>query len=74
MPDCILTGQSWSAWVPARQQWLLAKVIFHKADKATLKFDTCYGMRLGESERTVDVTDMLFNRNLYRFIEDQAAI
>ena len=73
MPQDISTGQTWSAWVPARQQWLLATVVAHDASRVTLKFDTRYGIRPGENEQRADLNDMLSNRNLYRFIADQAA-
>ena len=64
-----MTGQSWSAWVPARQQWLQAIVIHHAAGQATLKFDSRYGMH--EDEQRADPDTMLSNRNLFRFIEGQ---
>ena len=71
MPDDVMTGQSWSTWVPARQQWLLATVIHHGTGQATLKFDGRYGLRRGEDEQRADQATMLSNRNLFRFIESQ---
>ena len=71
MPDDVMTGQSWSAWVPARQQWLQAIVIQHGAGQATLKFDSRYGMNGGEDEQRADPHTMLSNRNLFRFIESR---
>jgi hypothetical protein len=73
MPEHVTTGQSWSAWVPARQQWLQATVIQDAAGQATLKFDARYGMGRGADEQKADHATMLSNRNLYRFIADQAA-
>ena len=71
MPQDVMIGQSWSAWVPARQQWLQATVIHHGARQATLKFDSRYGLRRGEDEQSADPDIMLSNRNLFRFIEGQ---
>jgi hypothetical protein len=69
MPEAVMTGQSWSAWVPARQQWLQATVIHHGATQATLKFDSGYGLSRGEDEQSADRDTMLSNCNLFRFIE-----
>jgi hypothetical protein len=74
MPQDILIGQSWSAWVPARNQWLLVTVTAYSAGKATLRFDARYAIRVGENEKIADSTDMLSNRNLYRFIADQSVV
>lgn len=73
MPAEIITGQSWSAWVPARQQWLSAVVIQDASGQATLKFDARYGLPRGEDERQADHTTMLSNKSLYRFLADRAA-
>ncbi len=73
MPTEVKTGQNWSAWVPARQQWLLATLTDHKAGQATLKFDARYGLRRGEDEQTADHATMLSNRNLFRYVAAQAA-
>lgn len=73
MPQDVTTGQSWSAWVPARQQWLLATVIQHTGGRATLKFDPRYGLHRGEDEHKTDHATMLSNTNLFRFIAAQAA-
>lgn len=68
MPVEVETGQNWSAWVPGRQQWLLATVVDHKQGQVTLKFDTRYGLCRGEDEYRSDDATMLSNSNLFRFV------
>jgi hypothetical protein len=72
MPTEVATGQYWSAWVPARQQWLLTTVIRHEGGQATLKFDARYGLGRGEDERSVDDATMLSNKQLFRFVTPPA--
>src|SRR6202012_5788731 len=61
-------GQSWAAWVPARQQWLVAAITQQKAGRITLKFDPRYGLCRGDDEREVEEQDLLGMSNLFRHI------
>ena len=69
VPSKIEIGQTWSAWVPGRRQWLLATVIHRDNGEATLKFDPRYGAGQGYDEQRVDETTMLTAPNLFRFVE-----
>jgi hypothetical protein len=69
MPTTVAIGQKWSVWTSGRQQWLLATVISRKAGQATLKYDTRYGVRVGDDEQVADEPTMLTTSNLFRFIE-----
>ncbi len=72
MPTEIETGQNWSAWVPGRRQWLLAKVVRYEGGQATLKSDGRYGILRGEDEQKADDATMLSNSNLFRFVASRA--
>ena len=72
MPQTVITGRNWSAWVPGRQQWLLATVTDDASGRATLKFEARYGLLRGEDEQKADHATMLSNRSLFRFIAGQA--
>ena len=61
-------GQRWAAWVPARQQWLVAAIIQEKAGRITLKFDPRYGLCRGDDEREVDEQDLFGMPNLFRYV------
>jgi hypothetical protein len=67
-PSSIEIGQHWSVWVPSRRQWLLATVIRHKDHNAILQYDTRYGVAQGQDEHVSDMTTMLGNTQLFRFI------
>jgi hypothetical protein len=69
MPTNVTIGQRWSAWVPGRQQWLLATVIRQEDGQATLKYDIRYGMGAGDDEQGADEAAMLVTRSLFRFVE-----
>lgn len=69
MPSEIKIGQSWSAWVPGRRQWLLTTVIRCESGEATLKFDPRYGIGKGYDEQLADESTMLAAPNLFRFVE-----
>jgi hypothetical protein len=69
MPSTIEIGQSWSTWVPARRQWLLATVIGRDNGEAILKFDARYGAGRGYDEQRADEITMLTASNLFRFVE-----
>ena len=71
MPSTVTVGQKWSAWVPARQQWLLATVVGFENDLVRLKCDARYGMKR-EGDFKTDQDTMLGNRNLFRFVESAA--
>jgi len=68
MPAAVTIGQKWSAWIPARQQWLLATVVGFEHDLVRLKCDARYGMKQ-EGDFKTDQDTMLRNRNLFRFVE-----
>jgi hypothetical protein len=59
-------GQRWAAWVPGRQQWLLAAVVRQKDGRVTLKFDARYGLGLPDGEREVDEENLLGTPSLFR--------
>jgi hypothetical protein len=61
-------GQRWAAWVPGRQQWLLAAVILQKDGRVTLKFDSRYGLSHPDGERVIDEQDLLSTPSLFRRI------
>jgi hypothetical protein len=61
-------GQRWAAWVPGRQQWLVAAVVQEKAGRITLKFDPRYGLCRGDDEREIDEQELLSTPNLFRHI------
>ena len=69
MPKNVTIGQKWSAWVSGRQQWLLTTVILREDGRATLKYDSRYGMDAGDDERRADEDTMLTTPNLFRFVE-----
>jgi hypothetical protein len=64
----VTIGQKWSAWVPGRQQWLLATVKRREDGQATLKYDIRYGMGAGSDERKVDEAAMFTSPGLFRFV------
>jgi hypothetical protein len=64
----VKVGQSWSVWVPGRQQWLLASVVHQEAGQATLKYDVRYGLDPRQRERNADEAAMLENVNLFRLL------
>ena len=68
MPSTIEIGQTWSAWVPGRRQWLLATVIRRDKGEAVLKFDPRYGAGQGYDEQRADETTMMTASNLFRFV------
>ena len=68
MPSTVTTGQKWAAWIPGRQQWLLATVIRCEHESITLRCDKRYGL-IGEGDLKTDEDTMLKNRNLFRFVE-----
>ncbi len=68
MPLTVTMGQKWAAWIPGRQQWLLATVIRRECDTITLRCDKRYGIAAGGDIQTDEIT-MLQNRNLFRFVE-----
>lgn len=68
MPLAVAIGQQWSAWIPARQQWLLATVVGFDAGLVRMKCDARYGMKR-EGDFKTDQDTMLQNRNLFRFVE-----
>jgi len=59
-------GQRWAAWVPGRQQWLLATLIRQNNGRVTLQFDPRYGIRSGDDEREIDAQDLLSTPSLFR--------
>ncbi len=65
-PNELEMGQQWAAWVPGRQQWLLASIVQQKDGRVTLKFDARYGLGVAESERKIDEQDLLGTPNLFR--------
>ena len=69
MPSSVEIGQKWSVWVSGRQQWLLAAVTGRRDGRATLKYDTRYGVVGSDSEYAVDESAMLVRSNLFRFVE-----
>jgi hypothetical protein len=62
-------GQSWSVWVPGRQQWLLAKVTLREKGRATLVYDARYGAGVGHDHQQADEDIMLSAPNLFRFVQ-----
>ncbi len=69
MPSEIEIGQTWSAWVPGRRQWLLTTVIRRDNGEATLKFNSRYDAGEGYDEQRADEATMLTAPNLFRFVE-----
>ena len=69
MPSTVEIGQTWSAWIPGRRQWLLVTVIRRDSGEAILKFDPRYGAGPGYDEQRADETTMLSAPNLFRFVE-----
>lgn len=69
MPSMVEIGQTWSAWIPGRRQWLLVTVIRREGGEAILKFDPRYGAGPGYDEQRADETTMLSTPNLFRFVE-----
>jgi len=69
MPSTVEIGQTWSAWIPGRRQWLLVTVIRCTNGEATLKFDPRYGAGKGYDEQRADEITMLSTSNLFRFVE-----
>jgi hypothetical protein len=65
----VMLGQSWSIWIPGRQQWLLATVIRRNKGQATLALDPRYGVAKGQDEQVADESTMLGASNLYRLVE-----
>ena len=68
MNTAVEIGQNWSVWVPGRQQWLLATVIRCGDGKATLKYDSRYGIGLGRDESRADESTMWANSSLFRLV------
>ena len=68
MPPTVTIGQKWAAWIPGRQQWLLASVIRCEQETITLRCDKRYGL-VDEGDLKTDEVTMLENRNLFRFVE-----
>lgn len=64
-------GQRWAAWVPGRQQWLVAAVTQQNAGRVTLKFDQRYGLCRGDDEREVDEHHLLSTPNLFRHVANE---
>jgi hypothetical protein len=69
MPSTVEIGQTWSAWIPGRRQWLLVTVIRRNNGEAILKFDPRYGAGRGYDEQRADEVTMLSASNLFRFVE-----
>jgi hypothetical protein len=69
MPTTIAIGQKWAVWAPGRRQWLLAAVVRRRDGQATLKYDTRYGVSVGDDEQVADESTMLTTTNLFRFLE-----
>ena len=67
MPPAVMTGQKWAAWIPGRQQWLLATVVRFEHQTIILRCDKGYGM--GDADLRTDEDTMLNNRSLFRFVE-----
>jgi len=65
MPAMVEVGQQWSLWMSSRQQWLLAAVTSRADGRATLKYDSRYGV---DDLRVVDEADMLTTSSLFRFV------
>ncbi len=61
-------GQRWAAWVPGRQQWLLAAVVKRKDGRVTLKLDARYDLGQADGEREIDEQDLLGTPNLFRHV------
>lgn len=68
MPTSVTIGQKWSIWLPSRRQWLLTTVISQADGKATLKYDSRYGIGTGYDEERVDEVTMLTTSSLFRFV------
>jgi hypothetical protein len=68
MPPAVTIGQKWAAWIPGRQQWLLATVVRREHESITLRCDERYGIAAG-GDLQADEETMLENRNLFRFVE-----
>ena len=68
MPLAVTIGQKWAAWIPGRQQWLLATVIRCEQEAITLRCDKRYGIAV-DGDLRADEDTMLKNRNLFRFVE-----
>ena len=67
MPQAVTTGQKWAAWIPGRQQWLLATVVRFEQTTIILRCDKGYGIT-GEADLRTDEDTMLNNRSLFRFV------
>lgn len=65
-PDKVVAGQSWSVWVPARRQWLLARVLRAENGQATLQFDGGYGISASHDKVHADTSSMLSATSLFR--------
>lgn len=70
MPASVAIGQKWSVWVSGRQQWLLAAVVCRDSGRATLRYDSRYGIGSGSDEYLADESTMLSASNLFRFVAD----
>jgi len=68
MATSVTIGQKWSVWSPNRRQWLLATVIGQEGGRATLKFDTRYGISASDDRQEADECAMLEESNLFRFV------
>ena len=68
MTLAVTIGQKWAAWIPGRQQWLLATVIRCEREAVTLRCDKRYGIA-ADGDLQADENTMLSNRNLFRFVE-----
>lgn len=69
MSRAVEIGQQWSAWVPGRQQWLLATVIRRGGGKATLRYDPRYHIGVGQDEHCADESTMLTATSLFRLLD-----
>jgi len=65
-PVNVTAGQSWSVWVPARRQWLLAHVLHEENGRAMLQFDSVYGISAGHDRIQADTRAMLSATSLFR--------
>jgi len=69
MPTNVAIGQKWSVWLPSRRQWLLTTVINREDGRATLKYDSRYGLGSGYDEERAEEATMLAASNLFHFVE-----
>ncbi len=65
----LLIGQSWAAWIPGRRQWLLTTLVRFDKGRAILKFDSRYGVQVGQDEYAADEESLLNMGNLFRHVE-----